>query len=79
MAKIIELRGLIYGKYETETQLANDLGWSKQRLNVITTGRREPDLEEVAALADKLGRSVEEIFYIFLRHKSPNRQHERTA
>lgn len=79
MAKIIELRGLIYGKYETETQLAHDLGWSKQRLNVITTGRREPDLEEVAALADKLGRSVEEIFYIFLRQKSPNRQHERTA
>lgn len=79
MAKIIELRGLIYGKYETETQLAHDLGWSKQRLNVITTGRREPDLEEVAAIAEKLGRSVEEIFYIFLRQKSPNRQQERTA
>ena len=74
MAKIIELRGLIYGKYETETQLANDLGWSKQRLNVITNGTREPDLEEVAALADKLDKSVEEMVYIFLRHKSPNRQ-----
>ena len=79
MAKIIELRGLIYGKYETETQLANDLGWTKQRLNVITTGRREPDLEEVAALADKLGRPVEEIFHIFLRHKSPNGQRAQTA
>ena len=79
MAKIIELRGLIYGKYETETQLANDLGWSKQRLNVITNGTREPDLEEVAALADKLDKSVEEMVYIFLRHKSPNRQRAQTA
>lgn len=79
MAKIIELRGLIYGKYETETQLANDLGWSKQRLNVITNGTREPDLEEVEALAKKLDKSVEDMVYIFLRHKSPNRQHIQTA
>lgn len=79
MAKIIELRGLIYGKYETETQLANELGWPKQRLNLITNGTREPDLEEVAALAEKLDKSVEEMVYIFLRHKSPNRQQIQTA
>ena len=79
MAKIIELRGLIYGKYETETQLANELGWPKQRLNLITNGTREPDLEEVAALAEKLDKSVEEIVFIFLRHKSPNRQQIQTA
>lgn len=79
MAKIIELRGLIYGKYETETQLANELGWPKQRLNLITNGTREPDLEEVVALAEKLDKSVEEMVYIFLRHKSPNRQQAQTA
>lgn len=79
MAKIIELRGLIYGKYETETQLANELGWPKQRLNLITNGTREPDLEEVAALAEKLDKSVEEMVFIFLRHKSPNRQQAQTA
>ena len=79
MAKIIELRGLIYGKYETETQLANELGWSKQRLNLITNGTREPDIEEVVALAGKLDKSVEEMVYIFLRHKSPNRQHVQMA
>ena len=74
MAKVVELRGLIYGKYETETALAKDLGWNKQRLNVITNGVREPNLEEVAALAGKLGTSVETMVYIFLRHKSPNGQ-----
>lgn len=79
MAKIIELRGLIYGKYETETQLANELGWPKQRLNLITNGTREPDLEEVVALAEKLDKSVEEMVFIFLRHKSPNRQQIQTA
>ena len=79
MGKIIELRGLIYGKYETESKLAQDLGWTKQRLNVITTGKREPDLEEVEALAEKLGKPVGEMVYIFLRHKSPNRQREQTA
>ena len=79
MARVTELKGLIYGKYDSETQLANDLGWTKQRLNVITTGRREPDLEEVAALAGKLGTTVEDMVYIFLRHKSPNEQQYQTA
>lgn len=79
MAKVQELRGLIYSKYDTETELAKDLGWTKQRLNVITTGRREPDLEEVEALAGKLDKSVEDMVYIFLRHKSPNGRHVQTA
>ena len=74
MAKVSEIRGLIYSKYNTETQLANELGWSKQRLNAITNGVREPDMDEVVALADKLDKPAEEIFLIFLRHKSPNRQ-----
>ena len=79
MEKVIELRGLIYGKYATESQLADELGWSKQRLNLITNGKREPDLEEVAALAEKLDKSVEDMVYLFLRHKSPNRQQYQTA
>lgn len=79
MARIAELRGLIYGKYESETQLAKELGWTKQRLNVITTGRREPNLEEIEALSNKLDKSVEDMVYIFLRQKSPYRQQTQTA
>lgn len=74
MAKIRELRGLIYDRYDTETQLAADLGWTKQKLNLITNGAREPSLREIEALAGKLGKSVEEMVYIFLRHQSPNGQ-----
>lgn len=79
MAKVQELRGLIYGKYDTEAQLAAELGWTKQRLNTITNGMREPNLGEVEALAEKLDKSVEDVVYIFLRHKSPNRQQPQTA
>lgn len=74
MARIIELSGLIYSKYEKECQLADELGWSRQRLNKIVNGRKEPDLEEVVAIASKLDRPVGEMVNLFLRHKSPNGQ-----
>ena len=75
MAKVSELRGLIYRKYDSEAQLAGELGWTRQRLNNITNGIKEPDLDEVAALAQKLDKSIEEIVLIFLQHKSPNGQY----
>lgn len=74
MAKVSELRGLIYGKYDSEAQLAAELGWTRQRLNSITNGVKEPDLDEVAALAQKLDKTIEEVVQIFLQYKSPNRQ-----
>ena len=74
MARVSELRGIIYSKYDSESQFAKELGWNRQRLNKITNGIKEPDLEEVAAIANKLDRTTDEIFHIFLRHKSPNGQ-----
>lgn len=76
MPRIIELSGLIYSKYAKECQLADDLGWTRQRLNKIVNGKKEPDLEEVAALAEKLGQPVGEMVLLFLRQKSPNGQLE---
>lgn len=75
MARVLELAGLIYGKYERESKLAAELGWPRQRLNKIVNGKKEPDLEEIAALAGKLGLTIEETCHIFLRAKSPNEQH----
>ncbi len=66
VAKILELNGLIHSKYSTESQLADELGWTKQRLNKITNGLKEPDLDEVEALAKKLDQSIETVAYIFL-------------
>jgi len=81
MAKVRELCGLIHAQYDTESALAKELGWSRQRLNKITTGQKEPDLHEAAALARSLGVSLEFMAHIFLKAKSPNGQRtgERTA
>ena len=72
MGKIEALDTLIREKYAREVQLANDLGWTRQRLNKITNGNKEPDLEEVEAIAKKLEHPFNEVAYIFLRHRSPN-------
>lgn len=55
--------------------MAKKLGWTRQRLNKITTGAHEPDIYEAAALAGVLNISVDGIADIFLRHKSPNGPH----
>ena len=74
MKKVRELRGLIYSQYDTEAALANKLGWTSQRLNKITNGIREPDLEELNVLSGALNCPVSELLQIFLRHKSPDGQ-----
>ena len=74
MAKILELNGLIHLKYENESQMADEMGWSRQRLNKITNGDKAPSLEEVESIANALGEPVITIVNIFLRFKSPSEQ-----
>ncbi len=74
MAKVRELCGLIHSKFDTEADLARELGWNRQKLNRITNGTREPDLAEAAALAAALGVSIDRVANIILCYKSPNRQ-----
>ena len=72
MGKVIPLRGLIYSKFESESECACAMGWKKQRLNKITTGKKEPDLNDVKAISDVLGVTFMDVANIFLREKSPN-------
>ena len=72
--KIKELRGLIYGKFNSESEMARFLGWPRQRLNKITNGIKEPDVKELNELAITLGKPVGDIAQIFLSHESPNGQ-----
>lgn len=74
MEKVKELRGLIYSQYNSETEFAHFIGWPRQRVNKITNGLKEPDINELNVLAEALNVSVGEMAQIFLRHKSPNRQ-----
>ena len=68
------LRGLIYSKYPTESAFADDLKWSRQKLNKITTGKQIPDIADVNHMAATLGVSVNLIASFFLESKSPNGQ-----
>ena len=79
MAKIRELRGLIYGAYDSEADFAKAIGWDRQRLSKITNGQREPNIEELNSLAKGLGITVEMVAHIFLATKSPNRQQNRIS
>lgn len=74
--KIKELRALIYGKFNSETEMAKSLGWSRQRLNKITTGIKTPDLWELRDLSNELKTPISTMAQIFLNYKSPNRQQQ---
>jgi len=67
MGVIMELRGLIYSKFKNEARMADALGWSRQRLNKITTGKKIPDLFEVRDIANILGVEFMVVANIFLR------------
>lgn len=75
MAKILELSGMIHSKYENESQMADAMGWTRQRLNKITNGDKAPSLDDIEALSKALEKPVPEIIDVFLRAKSPNGQH----
>lgn len=68
------VKGMIYSKYGKESALADHLGWSRQKLNKITTGRKLPNLEELNALSGALDEPVDKMLHIFLKQKSPNGQ-----
>lgn len=76
LEKVKELRSLIYGSYNSEAEMADMMGWTRQRLSKITNGKKEPNLAEINEISQALNKSVEEIAQIFLRYKSPNRQHK---
>lgn len=59
------LKGLIYSRYNSQTELATRLQWSRQKLDKIVNGRKEPDLGEAAALAKALDTPLYDIALIF--------------
>jgi transcriptional regulator with XRE-family HTH domain len=65
--KVKALCGLIHAKYDSEADFSRKLGWNRQRLNRITTGRKAPTLEETAQIASALNESFDVIAKIFLQ------------
>ena len=79
LTKIKELRSLIYGKFDSEAECAELMGWPRQRLSKITHGQKVPNIDELNSLAKALQKPVGDIAEIFLRHKSPNGQQKGKA
>lgn len=67
----ITLNGLIYNKYRNQSDMAEKMGWSRQRLNKIINGKKVPDLMEVDCLATALGVDLMTVAQFFLPEKSP--------
>lgn len=63
---LMQFRGLIYSKYRNEAALASAMGWNRQRLNKITTGKRVPTLMDLSALSTALSCSLEQLAGYFL-------------
>lgn len=66
------LKSLIYGKFNSESEMARYLGWPRQKLNRISTEGKEPSLAETVAIADALEISLDKAVSLFLTHMSPN-------
>lgn len=71
MSKNMKLNGMIHSKYKNETEMASALGWTRQRLNIITNGKKMPDLDEAVKIAGALDQPLDTIANIFLGEKSP--------
>ena len=69
---VFEVREMIREKYHSEAECARSMGWKRQRLNKITTGKKIPDIDELNTLAVALGRDVAVLLHIFLNRKSTN-------
>lgn len=62
-----QLRGIVYSRYRSESEMAKQMGWPKQRLNKITTGLKEPTVQELNELAIALGVDIGFLAKIFLQ------------
>lgn len=66
------VKQMILDRFGSEAKAARTLGWPRQRLNKITIGRKEPDLEEVSAISALLDVPVGEMVAIFLANSVTN-------
>lgn len=70
MAKVPGINSMIHNVYDSETEMAEAMGWSRQRLNRITNGKKTPDLFEVCDMAQAMNTSFINVARLFLGEKS---------
>ncbi|MDO4866334.1 MAG: helix-turn-helix transcriptional regulator [Clostridia bacterium] len=66
MEREISLRGIVYDKYKSIAQLADAIGWSRQKASNIINGVVEPSLADTDKLSKALDLSFEKTARFFL-------------
>ena len=72
---VTNIRGAVLNRFKSYTEFAEVLGWPKQRLSKIITGKKIPNVNEIAEMADGLDMTINGVAEFFLTSKSPNEQH----
>ena len=67
---INNVKGAVYARFKDIADLANTLGWSRQKLSPIVNGLKEPDLSDIQAMAEAMEMDVFELTLFFLELKS---------
>ena len=69
---INNVKGAVYARYKDIADLANTLGWSRQKLSPIVNGKKEPSLSDVQDMAKAMDMDVTLLTSFFLELKSQN-------
>ena len=69
---INNVKGAVYARFKDIAELAETLGWSRQKLSPIVNGKREPNLSDIQAMAKAMDMDVTLLASFFLELKSQN-------
>ena len=64
----MNLRGVVYSKFQSISELASVIGWTRQKASNIINGNVEPSLEDTDKLAKALGIGFEKTARFFLQN-----------
>ena len=67
---INNVKGAVYARYKDIADLAETLGWSRQKLSPIVNGKREPSLGDIQEMAKAMEMDVTLLASFFLELKS---------
>ena len=61
-----ELRSMIRTRFQSEAEFARVMGWSRQKINKITTRKQLPDIAELNQMAEMLDVGAPVLLRVFL-------------
>jgi transcriptional regulator with XRE-family HTH domain len=69
-----ELRSMIRTRFQSEAEFARVMGWSRQKMNKITTRKQLPDIAELNKMAKMLDVGIPDLLRAFLPEQEPKQK-----